>query len=81
MAAIDKMIMNYEQFDEFCEWFIEHYSINEEGKEIMAQIHFHYQNVMNYDMALFNFSTDVDKYLKKNCKLDFVQKRLKEQYG
>lgn len=79
MAGIDKMNMTIEQFYKFCEWFFEHYSINEEGKEIMEQMN--YQNVIEYDRATFNFPNKVDVYLKKNCGLDFVQKRLKEQYG
>ena len=79
MAGIDKMNMTKEQFYKFCEWFFEHYSVNEEGKEIMEQMN--YQNVMEYDRATFNFPKKVDEYLKKNCGLDFVQKRLKEQYG
>ena len=36
---------------------------------------------MEYDRVTFNFPKNVDEYLKKNCGLDFVQKRLKEQYG
>jgi hypothetical protein len=79
MAGIDKMNMTKEQFYKFCEWFFEHYSVNEEGKEIMEQMN--YQNVMEYDRVTFNFPKNVDEYLKKNCGLDFVQKRLKEQYG
>lgn len=79
MAGIDKMNMSQDQFYEFCEWFFKHYSINNEGKEIMEQMN--YQQIMERNKATFNFSTKVDKYLMKRCNLDFVQKRLKEQYG
>ena len=78
MAGIDKMNMSKEQFYTFCTWFFEHYKIDVEGQEIMEDIC--WQDVMANDGATFNFSHKVDVHLMKNCKLDFVQERLKEQY-
>ena len=79
MAGIDKMHITKDQFYTFCEWFISHYKINEQGQEILEGMG--YQDAIENNGATFNFSTRTDKYLKKHCKLKFVQKRLDEQYG
>jgi len=79
MAGIDKMHMTQAQFYKFCKWFMDHYKINEEGQEMFESIG--YQDVMEHGRATFNFSKKADEYLMENCKLPFVQKRLKEQYG
>lgn len=81
MAGIDKMKWTLEQKYKFYEWFYNHYKVNQIGIEIM-------ESIAEYDCietdgisAVTNFSNEVDMYLKEYCKLDFVQKRLKEQYS
>jgi hypothetical protein len=78
MAGIEKMHMTKDQFYTFCEWFINHYRINDQGQEIFDKIN--WQDILKDGVASFNFSERTDKYLMKHCKLKFVQKRLKEQY-
>ena len=35
---------------------------------------------MDGETATFYFSTEIDKWLKENCDLDFIQQQLDEQY-
>lgn len=76
MAGIDKMYWSLEQSDEFYEWCKKHFKLTKVEIDILESI------TINNDLTVTtNFSTKTDRYLQKHCNLDFIQKRLKEQYG
>ena len=74
MSGIDKIYGTQVQYLELAKWLDDNcpdykkylYSKNGYNKEYRP---------------ISNFRLDVDEWLKKNCPLGFVQKRLKEQYG
>lgn len=74
MAGIDKIYGTQGQYLELEKWLdnycpdYKRYLYPKDG----------YNN--NY-RPISNFPLEIDEWLKENCPLDFVQKRLKEQYG
>ena len=93
MAGIDKTyIKTYNQYKEVCDWckdiivtfdntFVKNVSfkpydfINEYTEDDFNQL------PENVELVLWNTPCYMDKWLIKNCPIDFIQKRLKEQYG
>lgn len=81
MAGIDKMYWTYEQTLKFYEWFFDHYKINEQGRDMLESLtEVEIGKRQDKIHMVTHFSTRVDKYLQKHCPLDFIQKRLDEQY-
>lgn len=90
MAGIDKTyIKTYNQYKEVCDWckdivvtfginknikFKPSDFINEYTKEDFNQL------PENGELVLWNTPQYMDEWLIKNCPIDFIQKRLKEQY-
>ncbi len=82
MAGIDKMSWTREQKYKFYEWYFKHYNINKQGMDMLESItEYDESTTVNNVHVVTNFSRRTDDYLRKHCKLPFIQKRLKEQYG
>lgn len=82
MAGIDKMYWTREQKYQFYKWYFEHYNINKQGMDMLESIReLDETTTVDNIHVVTNFSQRTDKYLRKHCKLDFIQKRLDEQYG
>ncbi len=91
MAGIDKIYGTQEQYLEFKKWLLENqkpikcrnYSTEGPKYEMEWPSEFLYDE--DWDESdirpISNFPEAVDKWLMKNCPLEFIQKRLKEQYG
>lgn len=75
MAGIDKIYGSIEQYDEFKTWL-------EENKPSAVQYLYPrdiYQT--SESRPISNFPEKIDKWLLKNCKIEWVIKRIKEQYN
>jgi hypothetical protein len=74
MAGIDKIYGTQGQYLELAKWLDDNCP---DYKKYLYP-----ENGYNKEYRpISNFRSDVDEWLKKNCPLGFVQKRLKEQYG
>ena len=82
MAGIDKMSWTREQKYQFFEWYFKHYNINKQGMDMLENMtEYDETTTVNNVHVVTNFSRRTDDYLRKHCKLKFIQKRLDEQYG
>ncbi len=74
MAGIDKIYGTTEQWDEFHTWM--------KQNKPDALWGFYPRNGYedNNDRPITNFSQEVDRWLWKNCPIDWVLTRLSEQY-
>lgn len=81
MAAIDKTYVNREQWDRAM-IFLEETRIKQIA-DLGSSIEPYYTEYPDgqSEVALWNTSKIQDIWLKRNCQLDFVQERLKVQYG
>lgn len=92
MAGIDKTWVTREQYDAVIEWskdktfdIINRKNINvsdyicEHDDESWDYVAEHHPN--DPTLVLWNTPTYFDIYLLRNCPLDFIQKRLREQYS
>lgn len=82
MAGIDKTYVNREQWDQAMDFLKETHTrqIAELGNSIEPYYDGKYPDGQS-EVVLWNTSTIQDIWLKRNCQLDFVQDRLKVQYG
>lgn len=72
MAAIDKTYYKSKsQYDKALAWANEHW---------LKDIVYDYKE-WKWERVLWNTSEQLDKYIHKYCPIDFIQDRLKEQYG
>lgn len=80
MAGIDKTYVNKEQWLRARAFADE--TRDQQIKELGSPISFYYDNVddISNDSVLWNTSTIQDVWLRKNCRLDFIQDRLSNQY-
>lgn len=93
MAAIDKTYVNYEQLVEAVKWAISVGEVTLENGYRFRPVDFIYDyndetGLLSVDVTdgfddyvLWNTPQWFDRWLVKNCPLDFVQTRLYEQYG
>ena len=89
MAGIDKTyIKTYNQYKEVCDWckdIVVTFSGNISFKPydfINEYTEDDFNNLPeNRELVLWNTPCYMDQWLIKNCPIDFIQKRLKEQYG
>lgn len=75
MAAIDKIYGSKGQWIEL-DKFLRKHKKHEWLKYLRTM-----PNNDSFDNPISNFPREVDMWLMDNCPLDFVQERLKEQYG
>ena len=73
MAAIDKIYGTQEDYDVFYAWLQEH-------QPAFLRSLYPKRGYYAEDRPIANFSVAEDKWLYEHCPLDFVQKRLAEQY-
>lgn len=83
MAGIDKTYCNYEQYKQVIQFFTK--EMKAKQKQDLG-FYFGYaqwnkKDFGNLELPLWNTPSLVDLWLAQNCKLDFVQERLKEQYS
>lgn len=75
MAAIDKIYGSTQEYDIFCKW----------AKENRAEIlkYFYPRNGYKdkHDRPITNLPEKEDMWLLENCQIEFIIKRIKEQYG
>ena len=91
MAGIDKTyIKTYNQYKEVCDWckdIVVTFGINKNIKFKPSDFINEYtkddfnQLPENGELVLWNTPQYMDEWLIKNCPIDFIQNRLKEQYG
>lgn len=91
MAVIDKTyIKTYNQYKEVCDWckdVVVTFDINKKIKFKPSDFIYEYteddfKNLPeNGELVLWNTPCYMDKWLIRNCSIDFIQNRLKEQYG
>lgn len=91
MAVIDKTyIKTYNQYKEVCNWckdVVVTFDINKNIKFKPSDFIYEYteddfKNLPeNGELVLWNTPCYMDKWLIRNCPIDFIQNRLKEQYG
>ena len=93
MAGIDKIYGTQEQYLELEKWLLENQKPIKSFVGWCSEQGDQYEDVLptdclydkeGYDKEhrpISNFGSAIDEWLKENCPLDFVQKRLKEQYG
>jgi hypothetical protein len=75
MAAIDKIYGNIEQYDLFYDW------VKQSKPEFLRGFYPRDPDYYTSDIRpISNFREDADRWLIKNCNIDFVVERLKEQY-
>ena len=89
MAAIDKIYGTQDQYLELEKWLLK----NQKPIKSLVDVESNqYEYVLPTDCLydeegyneehrpISNFGISIDEWLKENCPLDFVQKRLREQY-
>jgi len=76
MAAIDKIYGTKKQYDEFRRWCSRH---KPEALVYFYEWHDEYKDNKNY--AMTNFPERIDRWMLKNCKIDWVVAYIKDQYG
>jgi hypothetical protein len=91
MAGIDKIYGTQEQYVQFKNWLLKNqvpikYSrLTSDGlKSEILPTECLYDEDWDGEITyrpIANFPEVVDKWLMKNCNLDFIQERLKQQYG
>ena len=93
MAGIDKIYGTQGQYLELEKWLLDNQKPIKSLVGWCSEESDQYEDVLPtdclYDKEGFdekhrpisNFTSAIDEGLKENCPLDFVQKRLKEQYG
>lgn len=93
MAGIDKIYGTQEQYLELKKWLIKNQKpikclvgwssdTGDEFEDVLpTDCLYDEVGYSDKDRPISNFCSGIDKWLKENCPLDFVQKRLKEQYG
>lgn len=93
MAGIDKIYGTQGQYLELRKWLIKNQKPIKSLVSWCSVDGDEYEDVLptdclydeeGYDKKhrpISNFGTAINNWLKENCPLDFVQKRLKEQYG
>jgi len=75
MAYIDKIYGSSEQWEQLRDF------LSEEYPEALRYMYECPESDEGDEWPLSNFSKEIDNFLIKNCDLDFVVKRLKEQYS
>lgn len=81
-AAIDKTYLNYEDYLILREWCKNTELVYDNGKIGSPLDYLHlYNDPYKGEAPVWNTPTAFDKWLYYNCPLEFIQKRLKEQYG
>ena len=73
MAAVDKIFGTKEEYDEFYDW------CRILKPEVLQYFYPRYEKDSQF--TLTNFPEDVDRWMLKNCDIDWVVERIKEQYG
>lgn len=91
MAGIDKIYGTQRQYMELRDWLLENEvpiiceissDYNDENTELLPSAFLLSENGFNENYRpIANFLPEMDEWLMENCPIDFVQKRLKEQYG
>jgi len=93
MAGIDKIYGTQEQYFELEKWLVENQKpikvlVGRCGKEgdqyedlLPTDCLYEKEGYNKEHRPISNFGIEIDGWLQENCPLDFVQKRLKEQYG
>ncbi|MFW6247244.1 MAG: hypothetical protein ACOC22_03685 [bacterium] len=84
MAAIDKTYVSYDQYLQVVKFFTPEMKAKQKQDLGYYFGHAKYNKSDFKDIeerVLWNTSTLVDLWLAQNCKLDFIQERLKQQYG
>ena len=74
MAAIDKIYGTTEQYDELKNWLADH------ATWAMKYL-YPRDGYINNDRPISNFPVNIDIWLLKKCKIDWVINKIKEQYG
>lgn len=75
MAAVDKIYGSTEEYDEFYTWVVD----NNPELQMFFYQRDGYRN--NKSRPITNFPTWADKWLMKNCPIEFVRERILEQYN
>ena len=75
MAAIDKIYGTTEEYDIFHKW------AKESRPEILKYFYPRNGYERPYDRPMTNLPEKEDMWLLKNCPIEFVIKRIKEQYN
>ena len=93
MAGIDRIYGTQAQYIELKNWLLENQKPIKSLVGWSSDTGDEYDDVLPTDCLydedgyneehrpISNFGSAIDKWLEENCPLDFVQKRLKEQYG
>ena len=93
MAGIDKIYGTQEQYLELEKWLLQNQKPIRSLVGWNSEESYQYEDVLPTDFLypkegynkkhqpISNFGRAIDEWLKQNYPLDFVQKRLKEQYG
>lgn len=75
MAGIDKIYGTQKQYDELYNW------LKENKPSALKYMYMKDGWAPDDERPISNFTYGIDRWLMKNCPLEFVQARLKEQYG
>jgi hypothetical protein len=83
MAAIDKIYGTQKQYNELKEWLKENQKpIKCKWGMLMPGNYLYPRNGYNKERRpISNFPHEVDKWLLKNCPIEWVTDNIKEQYG
>jgi hypothetical protein len=74
MAAIDKIYGTEEQYAEFKKWLKKH------KPSAIKYLYMEGGWMPNEERPISNFPQRIDMWLIENCPIEWVQKRLREQY-
>lgn len=83
MAGIDKTYCNYEQYKQVKQFFTKEMKAKQK-QDLGFYFGYAQWNKKDFgdkELSVWNTPSLVDLWLAHNCKLDFVQERLKEQYS